>query len=344
MGNSMLYEIKNLKQSYGAGPTVLDISELKIREGSVTGLVGPNGSGKSTLLKVLAFLEPWRCGTILFKGSDCSENASVLRRSVTYLHQEPYLLKRSVYENIAYGLRLRRDTEAIKARVCDSMKRVGLSPEKFARRPWFRLSGGEAQRVALAARLALHPKVLLLDEPTANVDEASAQLVKEAAMSAWKEWGTTVVIATHELVWLHEVSTDIVSLYRGQVAGLGAENIFQGPLSREDVYTVLKLPDGQEIRGACSDGSISAAILSPSAITMTLAEGEAEKGQNTVKGTVTQIALERSTGLLLVTADCGGTLIKALIPLAQAEAGNIRPAAQVRLLFSTNAIKWLKDN
>jgi ABC-type cobalt transport system, ATPase component len=71
--------------------------------------------------------------------------------------------------------------------------------------------------VALAARLALHPKVLILDEPTANVDESSALLVKEAAVSAWKEWGTTVIVATHDLAWLTEVSTDIISLFRGKI-------------------------------------------------------------------------------------------------------------------------------
>ena len=260
-----VYEIRDLTHRYGKGPQTLAIDYLRICEGSVTGIVGPNGSGKSTLLRILAFLEPYTGGSLSFESADTSGSVVEIRKNVTYLLQNSYLLKRSVFENIAYGLRLRNETDGLPERVNDSLERVGLSPKKFAQRPWYRLSGGEVQRVALAARLALHPKVLILDEPTANVDESSALLVKDAAVSAWKEWGTTVIVATHDLAWLTEVSTDIISLYRGRIVGHGTENLVHGPWVRENGNVVRKLADGQVIRALSSDTEEqSAAVINPS--------------------------------------------------------------------------------
>ena len=223
-----LYEIHNLRQSYEKGRPNLDIAELSIDAGCVTGVVGPNGGGKSTLLKVLAFLIP-ASGEIIFDGLPAAGREREIRREVTYLLQESYLLKRSVFENVAYGLRLRgAEKRLIDTRVRESLEAVGLAPEEFASRPWYRLSGGEVQRVALAARLALRPKALLLDEPTANVDEASAQLVMEAAVRASREYGAAVIVSTHDTAWLYEIASNVVSLYGGRVAGTGAENIFRG--------------------------------------------------------------------------------------------------------------------
>ena len=89
---------------------------------------------------------------------------------------------------------------------------VGLPPDKFSRRKWFELSGGEAQRVALAARLVLRPEVLLLDEPTSSVDVASAQRMHEAVLEAKNSWKTTLVIASHDQTWLHGVCDTYVDL------------------------------------------------------------------------------------------------------------------------------------
>jgi ABC-type spermidine/putrescine transport systems, ATPase components len=132
MDPRIIYEIKNLTHSYGKGPQTINIDYLRICEGSVTGIVGPNGSGKSTLLRVLAFLEPYTGGSLFFGGLDPSGKEVDIRKDVTYLLQNSYLLKRSVFENIAYGLRLRSETAGLEERVHDSLERVGLSPSKFA--------------------------------------------------------------------------------------------------------------------------------------------------------------------------------------------------------------------
>jgi len=205
MAWDIIYSLRNVIHSYGAHPT-LSIDALDVQRGSVVELKGANGSGKSTLLKVLAFLEPF-FGELLYNGGTTQGRERELRQEATLLLQEPYLLRRSVYENIAYGLKLRKlSGEEIGERVKDSLSRVGLSPDQYAHRPWYRLSGGEAQRVALAARLALHPRVLLLDEPTASVDEASGVLIREAVCRVASDAGTTVIIATHDADWMQSVS------------------------------------------------------------------------------------------------------------------------------------------
>lgn len=343
MTAKILYNVQNIRHRYDGGPVTINIESLLIKEGSVTGLVGPNGSGKSTLLKILAFLEPLASGKIFFSGEECAGSLAELRRSVTYLLQDSYLLKRSVYENIAYGLRLRGETAGLRERVYDSLRRVGLAPEEFADRQWYRLSGGEVQRAALASRLALHPRVLLLDEPTANVDEASAQLVKDAALGAWKEWGTTVITATHDLVWLHEVSTDIVSLYHGRVIGFGAENIIYGAWLADSGYVVHLLPDGQCVKGPRRDvKNIAAAVLSPSKIDVSVSEtAKSGDGANVLQGVVTQMTLERGTGKVLMSVDVCGLILKARTTVRQAEDKSIFPASRVTLSFSAADIRWL---
>lgn len=337
----VLYDLRNIRHRYENGPVTVDIDSLQIACGSVTGLVGPNGSGKSTLLKILAFLEPCE-GSLVFDGQNGSVRAVDIRRSVTYLLQDSYLLKRSIYENIAYGLKLRGEKDGIRERVYDSLRRVGLAPDKFADRQWYQLSGGEVQRAALATRLALHPRVLLLDEPTANVDESSAQLVKEAALSAWREWGTTVVVATHDLVWLYEVSTDIVSLYQGHVVGRGAENLIQGLWRVENGRAAREVSDGQKICGLC-DGrkDISAGIINPSDVVMTRTECRRAPQINVLTGTVTQMALERGTGCVLISVDVGDVILKSRVSLENIERDNICPASKVYLTFPHDKVRWL---
>lgn len=333
--------MRNLKHSYGSHPT-LDIDSLDIPRGSVTGLIGPNGSGKSTLLKILAFLESPAAGKLCFRDEDAKKRETELRMAATLLLQEPYLLRRTVGDNIRYGLKLRgaRDKDAAD-RANDALERVGLEPEKFMRRPWFRLSGGEVQRVALAVRLALRPEVLLLDEPTANVDESSAVLIKEAIWHAWHDWGTTIVVATHDLIWLHEVATQIVSLYRGRVIGDGAENLLQGVWRSCGSYAELRVGGGV-VRAKAGESLDSAcAILNPSRITISKEPVEPSSDTNVLQGILTQMSIERASGDILGVTDCSGLLLRARFSLETARRLNLYPGLPVRLFFPVESLKFL---
>lgn len=340
MSSSVLYEIHNLRQSYEKGRLNLDISELSIGAGCVTGVVGPNGCGKSTLLKALAFLIP-ASGEIIFDGRPAAGREREIRREVTYLLQESYLLKRSVFENVAYGLRLRgMEKRLIEPRVKESLEAVGLAPGEFASRPWYRLSGGEVQRVALAARLALRPKALLLDEPTANVDEASAQLVMEAAVRAARDYGAAVVVSTHDTAWLYEIASNVVSLYGGRVAGCGAENIFRGGWRLEGGFMTRPFAGGQAIF-AWPCASARAAALSPSDIAVSAEIPPRAENMNVLRGVVSQLTLERASGAVLLSADVSGSVIKARLSAEETARLSVGPSSEIFLSFAYSSLRWL---
>lgn len=210
-----LYSLRNVKRFHGQR-LVLDIDALDIAPGEIVGLSGPNGGGKTTLLRLLAILDQPDEGQIYFNGKLAAEDPQRVRSQVTLLNQEPYLLKRTVKTNVAYGLKIRRQAN-IEGKTDRAMEMAGLDPEKFGARHWYELSGGERQRVALAARLALEPRVLLLDEPTASLDRESANLVRKAALAAGQRWRSTLVIASHDLKWLEAVSSRILYLSEGRL-------------------------------------------------------------------------------------------------------------------------------
>lgn len=208
-----LISVNNIVQSY-SGRTVLNVESLDIDPGSIIGLAGPNGSGKSTLLRLLAFLDAPTSGSIRFMDMPTSIKPGAVHRQVTLLVQEPYLLKRTVHANIAFGLKTRNKSD-ITSKVHNALVEVGLEPESFSNRHWYELSGGEAQRVALAARLVLKPKALLMDEPTASLDTQSAKLIRQAALKARERNNTSLVIASHDIRWLKDVSDKIIYLEQG---------------------------------------------------------------------------------------------------------------------------------
>ena len=339
-----LFELEDLEFAYG-GRKVLSLRHLAFPQGSVVGLVGPNGSGKSTLLKVLALLAPPTRGRLLYRGQPIAGRENLLRREVTLLLQEPFLLKRTVFENVAYGLRARGQTEGLKERVEESLALVGLSPKRFASRHWYQLSGGEAQRVSLASRLVLRPRALLLDEPTASVDESSALLIKEAVLAATSEWGTTLVVVTHDVVWLHEVATDVVSLYRGRVAGHVAENLLQGNWTEHPEGGLQRrLADGQVVRALGPEGSEelpSVGILSPTDVTLATERPSHISAQNLLRGTVVHMALENGSGRVLVSVNVGGLALKARITPESVVALGLHPGVEVWALFKATALRWL---
>lgn len=213
--SNILYKLSNITQSY-SGKTVLELADFTVPRGAIIGLAGHNGSGKSTLMRILAFLESPASGEVIFDGRKIETLETSLRREVTLLTQEPYLLKRTVADNVAYGLAIRGEKN-IDNKVRESLKLVGLDPDSFTSRQWYELSGGEAQRVALAARLVLNPKVLLLDEPTASLDRESTLLIHDAAVKVREKCGTTLVIVSHDYLWLDDVSDMIFTFAQGQL-------------------------------------------------------------------------------------------------------------------------------
>lgn len=215
-----LVEVKAVVKRYGA-TTALELDRLKIREGELYLLSGPNGSGKSTLLNILGLLTRPDRGEMTFAGERVVWKPGPLtrlRRQVTLLHQSPYLFRGTVYDNIAYGLSLRGISGAVAQEIVGTaLAMVGL--EGFQQRKNTELSGGEAQRVAMARALAIKPKLLLLDEPLANVDRGSAQVLEEV-IAALPASGTTVVMSSHDPTQEKRLPCRVVQLQQGQLVAL----------------------------------------------------------------------------------------------------------------------------
>ena len=336
------YHIKHLEHCYNSHP-VLTIDELSIQPASITGLIGPNGSGKSTFLKLLAFIEAPVSGQIHFRGKPLEPFADIVKEErVTLLTQEPYLLKRSVAENIGYGLKVRGDTDRLTERLEQALEWVGLDAGTFLKRPWYELSGGEAQRVALAARLVLKPRVLLLDEPTANVDADSAWLIKDASLKARQEWGTTLVVASHDWHWLYEICDEVLHFYAGRVFRTRMMSFIAGPWVPEGKSGVIKqMTDGQVIRAGRQPHTGAIALVASDAIKICRLPAAAPADANRVVGTLTRLLLEKSTGLLIVTVVAGRTTFTTKVEPEKIAADQLIPGKQVAVLFDAAAVQWL---
>jgi tungstate transport system ATP-binding protein len=224
-----VYRLLNVSKEY-EGRRVLQVENLKIGRGEVFALVGPSGAGKSTLLRLLNFLEPPTAGRIRFQDVEFTANQPVplpYRRRVTTVFQRPILLNRSVQANVGYGLGLRglrgADSEIEKA-----LEQVGL--QALARQRARTLSGGEAQRVALARAIVLEPDVLLLDEPTANLDPYNVGLIEEIVTKLNRERGTTLVLVTHNVFQAKRLAHRVALMLDSQIIEVAdVEAFFESP-------------------------------------------------------------------------------------------------------------------
>ncbi|WP_070000579.1 ATP-binding cassette domain-containing protein [Cellulosilyticum sp. I15G10I2] len=184
--------IKHLLKKYNQ-KTVLDIPHLHVRKGQITGLLGDNGCGKSTLLKIIGGLDFDYEGEVLY---DSLHFKKENRQIIGMVSQNPYLFKRSVYENIEYPLKVRgieKDKrKEIVNQFLQNMYIEGISSQRADT-----LSGGEAQKVALARVLAAAPKILLLDETTSNIHEEAVLIIEKELKAYHQSTGCTIIFVTH---------------------------------------------------------------------------------------------------------------------------------------------------
>ena len=231
-----LFRVRGLRAAFD-GETVLSIDDLRISEAGVTVLVGENGSGKTTLLRLLNGLLQPQSGAVEFRGFPLWPEGSgagglaALRAQSVMVHQAPLMFRGTVLQNVGYGLRIRGvGKPELLRRTGLALAKVGL--EGFERRRASALSGGEMQRVALARALALEPKVLLLDEPTANVDPDSRGVV-ERVIRACTAGGAAVVMSTHAMDIAYRLCDTLVRLEAGRIVPV-RENVLKGSVERVD--------------------------------------------------------------------------------------------------------------
>ena len=237
----MSIEVRHISKRFGEFVALDDVS-IQVPAGELVALLGPSGSGKTTLLRIIAGLEAADSGTVLFEGEDATSR-SVRERQVGFVFQHYALFRHmSVFENVAFGLRVRPRgvrpaRPAIRDKVHSLLRLVQL--DRYAGRLPSQLSGGQRQRVALARALAVEPKVLLLDEPFGSLDAKVRHELRRWLRHLHDEVHVTSVFVTHDQEEALEVADRVVVMNEGRVEQTGApEEVYHSP-ANAFVYNFL---------------------------------------------------------------------------------------------------------
>jgi tungstate transport system ATP-binding protein len=351
-----LLEVVGLTHRYGEREVLRDL-DLSIGKGEVFALIGPTGAGKTTLLRIMDLLEVPAEGEIYFDGQCIHRTGKQrleMRRRLSFIHQKPQVFDLSVYDNVACGLRWRGEKKnRIAEKVDHVLEIVGL--EDYKNRKARTLSGGEAQRVALARSLVLEPEILLLDEPTANLDPISTAKIEQLISYVARQHNTTMIMATHDMSQGQQLADRIGVLLNGRLVQTGSvanifgspqntevahfvgmENILEGHIvaSNEGIVTVdiggsaiqavSNYPAGKEVH----------ACLRPEDITLALSATRSS-ARNSFHAKVTRI---NTVGpLSRVEIDCGFRLV-ALVTKMSVEELNLQVGGEVQATFKATAV------
>jgi tungstate transport system ATP-binding protein len=231
-----IFRTEDICVTYGEKEVLKNI-ELTIQQGEIFALMGPSGAGKTTMLRILNLFEKPDSGRLIFKGVPLNgthmEKLNA-RRKMSLLFQTPSVFNASVFENVAYGLKVRGvDKDTMEEKVIRSLAIVGLEgKEKQKART---LSGGEAQRMAFARAIVYDPDILLLDEPTSSLDPLNVAKIEEIIKRIQGERGTTIVFATHNMYQVKRIADRVGILLNGELIEVNSiEKIFEVP---EDART-----------------------------------------------------------------------------------------------------------
>ncbi len=357
-----LIETINLCLRYGELDILKNVN-LRVDRGEVFALIGPTGSGKTTLLRLIDLIDEPISGKIFFNGVDTATSVRArleIRRRMAFVLQKPVVFNTSVYENIAFGLKWRgmRGNE-LRQKVNDIMEEVGLSA--YRGREARTLSGGEVQRVAIARAIAVKPEVLLLDEPTANLDPISASRIEELITSIIQHYATTIIMATHDLPQGQRLADRVGVLMNGELLQTGnSRDVFTSPRNREvaEFVGVENIIDGVIVSSedkvvtidnngrfieAISDYAIGekvCACVRPEDITLALSK-VSSSARNSFEGVITWVV---SMGpLSRVEIDCGFPLV-ALVTKRSSEEMGLTKGKQVYAAFKATVVHVIKKN
>jgi len=355
-----LIEVVDLHQKYGERDILKNIN-LRVDRGEAFALIGPTGAGKTTLLRLIDLLDLPTSGSIYFDGIDVTGLRRMrleVRRRMAFVLQKPVVFNTSVYSNIAYGLRWRGARESsIREKVSNILELVDLLAYK--NRNARTLSGGEAQRVAIGRAIVSEPEVLLLDEPTANLDPISTSKIEELIANIIHRYDTTIIMATHDMSQGQRLANRIGVLINGEILQTGVQrDIFSFPRNREvaEFVGVENIIDGVivssqdkivtiDIGGgvieAISDYAIGeevCACVRPEDITLALST-VSSSARNSFIGEITRVV---SLGpLSRIEIDCGFPLI-VLVTRRSAEELNLARTKKVYATFKATGVHIIR--
>jgi tungstate transport system ATP-binding protein len=355
-----LLRIENIGQAYDGVEILNDIS-LSLERGEVFALIGPTGSGKTTLLKLIDLLTKPSSGSIYFDEVDVTDVESdrlASRRRMSLVQQKPIVFSMNVYDNVAAGLKWRGVArDSIREKVMHALDLVGMAD--YAHRDAKTLSGGETQRIALARALVVEPELLLLDEPTANLDPNSASKIEEVIEHVIKKNAISVFMTTHDMVQGQRLSHKVGVLIDGRMQQMGTpEQIFSAPQSKAVAEFVgidnilagtIDKKDGELVDVKVAGGTVSGishyetgesvyALIRPEDITLSLAQDHGS-ARNAFGGAISKITTLGS--LVHIEVDCGFPLFVVATARSAIDMGLV-VGTQVFVSFKATAIKVIK--
>jgi len=338
------YALDGIRYTYpgSSAPFWLELDSLRIGAGDMLAVVGPNGAGKTTLLMILALLVRPSQGNLAFFGEDpWSGDDHILRarRGAVLLTHHPYLFKGTVFENVAFGLKVRRIPETEwPARIGPALSLVELSG--LEKRPAAGLSAGQAQRVALARALALKPRVLLLDEPTANIEAGLALRIEAIVHEICHESGTTVVFSTHNFSQASRLGNEILYLSEGKRVPFSHENCFSGTAQTDGRRSWIEPRPGIRIVFEGTRKGHVTCVINPKDIRFFAADDAAAgEGPNVFKGCVTRLEMTEADQVLVRVS--GGLTFRVTVPLAEIEARAVSLSRPVLIKFEPEAVELI---
>ena len=279
MKSNTLFSLNKVQFSY-SGQNVIHIDSIEIDRNRITVLRGPNGSGKTTLLKLLNKLIEPESGEITVDGKALTDD--LIRSESVYLHQEPYLFRGTVENNLKLVLRIKGIKRSSWNTVIeDKLKLVGL--DGFHKRKCHEISGGEKKRVALARALITEPRIIFLDEPDANIDGESSQLL-ENVLSRLKKQDITIIMSTHSKEFAYRSGDSFIDLDQGRVQNI-EENIFKGDYNHAIGHYGNFSTGGISLAVPGLQGDFKTAVLSPDDVILSEKRIETS-AQNQLEGEV----------------------------------------------------------
>jgi sulfate transport system ATP-binding protein len=338
-------DVEALKKSFGTFPALNDVS-LSVEPGELLALLGPSGSGKTTLLRAIAGLSAPEEGRIHFHGEDAT-NLSLRERRVGFVFQQYALFRHmTVFDNIAFGLRVRPRKERPRAR--EIARRVSrllelVQLEGLEKRFPSQLSGGQRQRVALARALAIEPTVLLLDEPFGALDAKVRKELRRWLRQIHRETGLTTIFVTHDQEEALELADRVVIMRAGQIEQIGTPaQIYDEPATPfvceflgnvTKFETVLKDGEGRVLGELLPVAEGAAYRDGPAVAYVRSHEIEISGGDQTAGAAATVRAIRPFGASVSVDLDVEGhaELIEAEIPRELFEVGEIRQGQKVRV-------------
>jgi len=356
----ILVEAKNLTQRFGENTILTDVN-LKVSRKEAFVIIGPTGAGKTTLLRILDLLDRPSAGSIAFSGIDITSSKRLrqsTRRRISFVQQKPIVFHMNVYDNVACGLRWRGVKETIiREKVMSVLELVAM--HEYKDRNAKTLSGGETQRVAVARALVTDPEMILLDEPTANLDPISASKIEEVLTHVITEKKTTMIMATHDMSQGQRLADRIGVMIAGRMLQVGSpREIFISPQTREIAEFVGVeniLPgivtgrDGNlanievekqniEAISAYHEGERVYVLVRPEDITLSLS-GESSSARNNLVGRIVKMVSVEP--LVRIEVDCGFHLL-ALITNRSSEEMGLTIGKKVYCSIKASAISIIK--